>query len=99
MLPAHHSACSLAAWRSNPIDTSYRLAPRLGVPAEEVRAVLAGLELPDRLYNLRYLSPPADELRAASASIVRILAGAGRMQEWQVPASLFVPDFVGGAGA
>jgi NitT/TauT family transport system substrate-binding protein len=48
--------------RQNPWDAAYRVAPRLGVTAEEMIASLRGLELPDLVGNQRYLSGGSGEL-------------------------------------
>ena len=52
-LAGHFKA--LAYMRQNPWDAAYRVAPRLGVTAEEMVASLRGLELPDLVENQRYL--------------------------------------------
>lgn len=53
-LTGHFKA--LRHMRQNPWDAAYRVAPRLGVTAEEMIASVRGLELPDLVGNQRYLS-------------------------------------------
>lgn len=59
-LAGHFKA--LAYMKQNPWDAAYRVAPRLGVTAEEMIASLRGLELPDLVGNQRYLSGSQGEL-------------------------------------
>lgn len=59
-LAGHFKA--LRYMRQNPWDAAYRVAPRLGVTAEEMIASLRGLELPDVVGNQRYLSGGSGEL-------------------------------------
>lgn len=85
---------ALAQWRRNPIDTAYRLAAILGVEPEAVREIYAGIELPDALFNLSYLQPPADELRASAQAVAAILVNEGVMPATRIPEDLFTGRFL-----
>ena len=69
----------LARWQTNPVDTSYRLAPLIDLPAERVAEAFRGLDLPDVRSNRQLLSEPAADLRKAAHDIVAILQRAGVM--------------------
>jgi NitT/TauT family transport system substrate-binding protein len=81
LIAGHFRALDL--WHRNPIDTSYRLAHLLGVAVEDVKRIFSGLDLPDLLYNRRYLSPPAIELSRTAREIADIMVEANLLQ--QVP--------------
>jgi NitT/TauT family transport system substrate-binding protein len=63
--------------RQNPWDAAYRVAPRLGVSAEEMIASLRGLELPDLVGNQRYLSGRNGELLRVAQKLSPIMQQAG----------------------
>lgn len=92
LVDAHFRA--LERWRRNPIDTGYRMAAILGVAPDTVRAIYAGLELPDEVYNLSYLQSPADALRASAQTVAAILAAEGMMPAAEVPEGLFSAAFI-----
>jgi NitT/TauT family transport system substrate-binding protein len=94
LIAGHFRAQKL--WRSNPIDTAYRLAGFLGVPAESVPGVINGLDLPDLVYNRHYLTPPAAELTHAAIDLGAILAREGMLRHPPQLAGLFVPDYLPG---
>lgn len=73
------------AWKTNPIDTAYRLSKRLKVPAEEIRMVFRGLELPDLAYNRHMLGGTVNELKALSGEIAVLID----MNPNQIPADFF----------
>lgn len=85
---------ALERWRTNPIDTSYRLAEQLGVEPEEVASLYRGLDLPDLHYNREYLTPPAAELSRAALDLQRFLSADGVLRGAAVPDGLFVPDYL-----
>lgn len=85
---------ALMQWRRNPIDTGYRLAAILGVGPETVREIYSGIELPDALFNLSYLQPPADELRASAQAVAAILVNDGVMPAAGIPEDLFTARFL-----
>lgn len=89
-LNAAHFAL-LDEWKRSPVDLAYRLATMLSSSPEEVIDSYAGLDLPDAVYNRRYLTPPASEMTSAAQVIAAILA-------FPVPANdVFVADFLPGA--
>jgi NitT/TauT family transport system substrate-binding protein len=55
---------ALEYFQRNPQDASYRMAPRLGLPAGQVGSAYRGLVLPNGLENRRLLSDPSPELLA-----------------------------------
>lgn len=97
LIAAHFKALRL--WRSNPIDTAYRLAGFLGVPANRVQGVINGLDLPDVVYNRHYLTPPATELTRSALDLGDILLREGVLKRPPDLAGLFVPDFLPGDDA
>jgi NitT/TauT family transport system substrate-binding protein len=78
----------LDEWRRSPADLSYRLATMLSSSSEEVVGSYIGLDLPDAVYNRRYLTPPAAEMLAAARELAKILGMAAP------DAGIFVPDFL-----
>jgi NitT/TauT family transport system substrate-binding protein len=81
----------LDEWKRSPVDLAYRLATMLSFSPEVVIDSYAGLDLPDAVYNRRYLTPPALEMTAAAQEIAAILA-------FPVPANdIFVAEFLPGA--
>jgi NitT/TauT family transport system substrate-binding protein len=89
-LNAAHFAL-LDEWKRSPVDLAYRLATMLSSSPEEVIDSYAGLDLPDAVYNRRYLTPPALEMTAAAQEVAAILA-------FSVPANdIFVAEFLPGA--
>lgn len=57
------------AWKTNPIDTAYRLAKRLDAQAGDIQMLFRGLELPDLIYNHHLLGGAASELNRLSKEI------------------------------
>ncbi|GAB4258176.1 MAG: ABC transporter substrate-binding protein [Methylomicrobium sp.] len=94
LLKAHFSVLHL--WRTNPIDTSYRLSALLGVEPDRVHVIFKGLDLPDALYNLEYLTPPAEQLTKTVQTIGSILLHQGLIERPVDSEGLFVPDFLPG---
>lgn len=92
LLAGHFRA--LEAWRTNPVDASYRLAPFIGVPPQEVAGVYEGLDLPDVAYNRHDLAGPSADLRRSSARVAEILARTGLMRTANVPDGLFSPAYL-----
>jgi len=74
-LAGHFKA--LRYMRQNPWDAAYRVAPRLGVTAEEMISSLRGLELPDLVGNQRYLSGSSGELLRVAQKLSPIMQQAG----------------------
>lgn len=74
-LRAHFAA--LEELRRNPWDTAYRMAPHLGIPAEELIDSLRGLELPDIVANRSYLAPKIGRMATVTPRLSRIMQAAG----------------------
>lgn len=85
---------ALHAWRTNPIDTAYRLAPLMQMPVERVGKAFHGLDLPDEDYNRHYLKGPSEELLRVTADISAILLQAGIIKSHVEARQLFTADFV-----
>ncbi len=83
---------AIQAWHKNPIDTSYRLARRLPVPAQSIHTLYRGLDLPDLDFNYHMLSRTNPELLNIAARISEILG----YQKAMVNAEqdLFTPDYL-----
>ncbi|MFZ4699349.1 MAG: ABC transporter substrate-binding protein [Candidatus Methylumidiphilus sp.] len=96
LIAAHFQALRL--WHSNPIDTAYRLATRLGVKPDGVKNVFKGLDLPDALYNRQYLAAPAAELTRSAEEMAQIMASAGMLKNPLRLDNLFLPDYLPGEG-
>ena len=59
----------LTAMRTNPSDTTYRLARHLGVPGHQVMGTYRGLKMPDLQANHTYLEAPDSSLRLAAREL------------------------------
>jgi NitT/TauT family transport system substrate-binding protein len=92
LVSAHFEALRL--WRSNPVDTAYRLSRFLDVEANEVGRVLNGLDLPDAVYDRHFLAPPATELSRTAADLGRILTKAGQLRHPPRLENLFIADYL-----
>ena len=76
-LQAHFQA--LEQLRRNPWDTAYRMAPHLGIPAEELINALRGLELPDLVANRSYLARKDGRMTEVARRLSRIMQAAGTL--------------------
>jgi NitT/TauT family transport system substrate-binding protein len=85
---------ALKLWRSNPMDTSYYLSERLGVNPDEVGSLYKGLDLPDMLYNRKYLTPPAQELTRSATEIAQIMQREGLLKQPLNLDRLFLADYL-----
>jgi NitT/TauT family transport system substrate-binding protein len=85
---------ALHVWRTNPIDTDYRLAPLMQVPVERVGKAFQGLDLPDEDYNRHYLEGPSEALLRVTADISAILINAGIIRSPVESRQLFTADFL-----
>lgn len=94
LIAAHFQG--LKRWRDNPIDTAYRLSARLGVKPEEVKSVFNGIDLPDAIYNMHYLSKPADELTQTVTEIAQIMLRQGLLRRPANLDRLFDPAYLPG---
>lgn len=68
---------SLHHFRTNPMDSSYRIAKRLEVKAEDVFQLYRGLLLPDALANYAYLSQQDARLVKAAQEMVVFMRDTG----------------------
>jgi NitT/TauT family transport system substrate-binding protein len=80
---------ALAHMKQNPWDAAYRVAPRLGVSAEEMIASLRGLELPDIVGNQRYLSGRQGELLRIAQKLSPIMQQARLIDAPVDPSQLY----------
>lgn len=67
-----------------PGESYRRMAPRLGVTPDEVRAAMVGIRFMDLASNRGWLAGPRPGLRPAAENVARIMVSAGLMK--QVPA-------------
>lgn len=81
-------------WRQSPADLAYRLATMLASTADEIRESYRGIDLPDAVYNRRYLAPPAAEMTAAARELAGILRGSGALARPPVTDGLFLADYL-----
>lgn len=75
IIDTHFSA--LHHFRTNPMDSSHRIAKRLNMPAEDLMQVYRGLLMPDALANYAYLSKLDDRMIKAAAHLVHVMHEAG----------------------
>lgn len=73
------------AWKTNPIDTAYRLAKRLNAKGEDIPMLFRGLELPDLVYNRHMLGGETSELIALSKEVCALID----MNPSQIPSDFF----------
>ena len=76
-LKAHFQ--TLEQLRRNPWDTAYRMAPRLGIPAEELLSSLRGLELLDLVANRSYLARKDGHMVDVARRLSVIMQAAGAL--------------------
>ena len=61
------------AWKSNPIDTNYRLAKLMQLDVQQVPGLFQHLELPDLIYNKHLLSQPAHDLHLVAKELLQLM--------------------------
>jgi NitT/TauT family transport system substrate-binding protein len=86
-LQAHFHA--LEQLRRNPWDTAYRMAPRLGISADELINSLRGLKLPDLVANRNYLARKDGYMVDVARRLSRIMQAAGTLPAPAPVESLF----------
>jgi len=64
-------------FQSNAVDAHYRLAPRLGVDADQVNGMYNGLVLPGRTFNQRLLGDGSLEMLHYAEQLISIMHAAG----------------------
>lgn len=92
VIAGHFQALKL--WHGNPIDTSYRLSALLRVNPEEVGKQYGGLDLPDALYNRKYLTAPAHELTRSATEVALIMQRDGLLKQPLNLDGLFLADYL-----
>jgi NitT/TauT family transport system substrate-binding protein len=92
LIAGHFQAFDL--WRSNPLDTSYRLASLLGTPPDSVSQIFRGLNLPDLHYNRKYLSAPANDLTRSALELGEIMQREGMIEFLPNLDRMFVSDYL-----
>lgn len=93
-LRAHFHA--LEQLRRNPWDTAYRMAPHLGIPAEELINSLRGLELPDLVANRSYLARKDGHMLNVARRLSVIMQAAGTLPAPAQVESLFNDAYLPG---
>nr|WP_239649518.1 ABC transporter substrate-binding protein [Methylocucumis oryzae] len=78
------------AWKTNPIDTAYRLSKRLGAQAEDIQLFYRGLQLPDLIYNRHILDGSASELNALATELATLI----NMNPNLIPADFFTAAYL-----
>lgn len=73
------------AWKTNPIDTAYRLAKRLDADAGDIQMLFRGLQLPDLVYNRHMLGGTTSELIALTKQVCDLIG----MNPSLIPEDLF----------
>lgn len=96
-LRAHFAA--VEELRRNPWDTAYRMAPHLGIPAEELIDSLRGLELPDIVANRSYLAPKKGHMVTVTPRLSRIMQAAGILAAPAQADTLFSDAYLPGDAA
>jgi NitT/TauT family transport system substrate-binding protein len=86
----------LHEWRTNPLDTGYRLATLMQVPVERVNIAFQGIDLPDEDYNRHYLEGPSDDLLHSTADVAEILLQAGTLKTHVEAQDLFTANYLPG---
>jgi NitT/TauT family transport system substrate-binding protein len=78
----------------NPQDAAYRMAPRLGLPADNVLSAFRGVVLPDAANNYRLLSGKSPELLASAGKLSAIMVKSGLIKNDDQLNSLIRADFL-----
>lgn len=92
LVAAHFRA--LRHFRHNPQDAAYRMAARMGIPANEVLDAYRGLELPDLHANRRLLDGSTNRLLAAAGEISQVMVAAGLLRGAADLNGLVLADFL-----
>ncbi len=92
LLAAHFRA--LDHLNRNPQDAAYRIAPRLGVSAENLLSLYKGLLLPDAAENYRLLAGASPELLASARKLSAIMIKNGLLKQDAPLSSLIRADFL-----
>ncbi|MBU1666496.1 MAG: hydroxymethylpyrimidine ABC transporter substrate-binding protein, partial [Gammaproteobacteria bacterium] len=85
---------ALRHFRHNPQDAAYRMAARMGIPAEEVLDAFRGLELPGLHANRRLLDGSTNRLLAAAGEISQVMVAAGLLRGATNLNGLVIADFL-----
>lgn len=92
LIAGHFQAFDL--WRTNPIDTSYRLTSLLSTTPDSVSQIFRGLNLPDIHYNRKYLSAPANDLVRSALELGEIMYREGLLEFVPNLDRLFLSDYL-----
>lgn len=71
--------------QAQPDDAAQRLAPRLGLSAQEYRDAVAGIRLPTLSENCALLNSPADQLKTTVARLQTLMARMGLLTAPETP--------------
>ncbi|MEE4296934.1 MAG: ABC transporter substrate-binding protein [Wenzhouxiangella sp.] len=85
---------ALEYFQANPQDASFRVAPRLGLRADQVSAAFRGLVLPDALENRRLLGGAVPVLQSDAQALVEYKLEQGLLDEGIDLQSLFSARFL-----
>lgn len=85
---------ALRHFRHNPQDAAYRMAARMGIPAEELLDAFRGLELPDLHANRRLLDGSTNRLPRAAGEISQVMLAAGLLRGPADLNGLVLADFL-----
>lgn len=78
----------------NPQDAAYRMAGRLGLPAQDVLAAFKGLLLPDVAHNFRLLAGTQPTLRASARTLSDIMVKGALLRRPDALSDLMRADFL-----
>ena len=104
-LPRHGAAlktliagyfAALARFKNSPGETAVRMAPRLGVSANEVASLFAGIQVPDLAENLDYLEGPSSNLEATATHLADLMLCKGLLRVLPDITHFAVPDYLPG---
>lgn len=92
LIAAHFRA--LEHLQRNPQDAAYRMAPHLGLPAEDFLSAFKGLMLPDAAYNYRLLAGTSPELLPSARKLSAIMVKSGLLKQDDPLTNLIRADFL-----
>ncbi|MFH2140457.1 MAG: ABC transporter substrate-binding protein [Pseudomonadota bacterium] len=92
LISAHFKA--LGHMRHNPQDASYRMATRMGLPADQVMGAFQGMVLPDAINNRRMLAGPTPQMAGSARSLSDLMLKAGFLQQEAPLTGLFSADYL-----
>lgn len=78
----------------NPQDAAYRMAARLGLPAQDVLSAFKGLLLPDLAHNSRLLAGAQPTLRASARTLSGVMVKGALLRQPDTLTDLMRADFL-----